>query len=390
MATSVTSDAEVLERTRAIVPLLRENAQRAERERRIPFENVQALLDAGVLRMTTPRIFGGYESSCELQCRVLAEVARGCPSTGWVATIYMAMIWNVALFPDEAQDEVFATEDLRVASVFAPGGVAKPADGGVMVSGRWPFNTGCDHAQWAIMTALRELPGGGMEPISVLIPYAELTILDDWHATGLAGTGSHTTVGEDVFVPAHRILPGAALATGEYLSQRLRDVPLYRTPGVPYLVANAGGAPVGIAQGALDAFRERLPGRRITYTDYESQAAAPVTHIELARAAMLADTAEDHMLRAARLLDEGLTSPLDLEQRARIRAHVGFATDAAREATSILFRSSGASAIQEDVPIQRYHRDIEALANHALMAPLTNLELYGRILCGLEPNTPFV
>src|SRR5690606_10611140 len=167
----------------------------------------------------------------------------------------------------------------------------------------------------------------GMEPISVLIPYAELTILDDWHASGLAGTGSHTTVGEDVFVPAHRILPGAALATGEYLSQRLRDVPLYRTPAVPYLVANAGGAPVGIAQGALDAFAERLPGRRITYTDYDSQAAAPVTHIERARATMLVDTAEDHMLRPARLLHAALTAPPDLEHRARVRSHVRFPTD---------------------------------------------------------------
>jgi alkylation response protein AidB-like acyl-CoA dehydrogenase len=237
---------------------------------------------------------------------------------------------------------------------------------------------------------LREAEAGGMEVVSLLIPYGDLTILDDWHATGLAGTGSHTVVADDVYVPEHRILPASALAHGDYLSKRLAEMPLYRLPGVPFLLANAAGTVAGIARGALDAFAARLPGRGITYTDYDSQAAAPVTHIEVARAEMAAATAEDHMLHAARLVDGAMATPLDLEQRARVRCHVGWATESARVATGILFANSGASAIQSDVPIQRFHRDIDALANHAMMAPLTNFELYGRVRCGLEPNTTFV
>lgn len=200
----------LLERTRSLLPLLRENAPRCEQARRVVAENIEALTDAGVFRMTVGRHFGGYESSVATQFEVLAEIASACPSTSWVATILTAMIWNVGMFPDEAQEEVFADPRVRVASVFAPGGQARQVDGGVVVSGRWPFNTGCQNSQWAILTAIVSGDTGEPAPASLLIPYTELVILDDWDATGMAGTGSNTTVADEVFVPAHRLLPLAA------------------------------------------------------------------------------------------------------------------------------------------------------------------------------------
>ena len=62
-------------------------------------------------------------------------------------------------------------------------------------------------------------------------------------------------------------------------------------------------------------------------------------------------------------------------------------TDLARSAALLLQEASGASSIHEDVPIQRIVRDVQALALHGILNPNTNLELYGRVLCGLEPNT---
>ena len=119
-------------------------------------ESIEALTDAGVFRMTVGKHFGGFESDLLTQYDVLSAISSACPSTGWVTTILTAMIWNTGMFPDEAQDEVFADPRVRVASVFAPGGQAVRRDGGVVVSGRWPFNTGCHHARWAILTALIE------------------------------------------------------------------------------------------------------------------------------------------------------------------------------------------------------------------------------------------
>ena len=77
-------------------------------------------------------------------------------------------------------------------------------------------------------------------------------------------------------------------------------------------------------------------------------------------------------------------------ERVTARAHVSAATRYARDAVDALFYASGASAIQSHVPIQRVQRDIQALSNHAIMHPQTTFELYGRVLCGLEPNTPIV
>jgi alkylation response protein AidB-like acyl-CoA dehydrogenase len=62
----------------------------------------------------------------------------------------------------------------------------------------------------------------------------------------------------------------------------------------------------------------------------------------------------------------------------------------AKEAVDILAGASGGSSIYLDVPIQRFLRDIQAINLHALMHPNTNFELYGRVLCGLEPDTLYI
>jgi alkylation response protein AidB-like acyl-CoA dehydrogenase len=392
MSSSGIAEAEsgLLERTRALVPLLRENAQRSEEARRVVDENIEALSAAGVFRMTVARRFGGYESSLQMQYDVLAAIASGCPSTGWVATILTAMLWNAGMFPDEAQDEVFADPRVRVASVFAVGGQGRAVDGGVIVSGRWPFNTGCLHSQWAILTAIVPDAGGAPAPASVLIPYSELTILDDWYATGMAATGSNTTVAEEVFVPSHRILPLAAQMSLEIPSLRNRGADYWRVPTVSFLIGQAAGAPVGIARGALEAFMERLPGRAITYTDYASQADAPVTHLQLGEAIMKIHSADAHGRRAIDLAAGAPSGDFTIEERALVRAHAAHATTLAREAVDVLYRASGASSIQRGVPIQRYQRDIQALSNHAFLTDATSLELLGRVVCGLEPNTVFI
>ena len=154
------------------------------------------------------------------------------------------------------------------------------------------------------------------------------------------------------------------------------------------MIVNAAGTPVGIARGALEAFRERLPGRPITYTTYAKQSEAPVTHLQLGEAALEIDSAEAHMRLACAALDEHAGEKLSTLERVKARAHVSAATGCARKAVDLLFHSSGASAIQAHVPIQRFQRDIQALANHAVMHPQTSIETYGRVLCGLEPNTP--
>jgi alkylation response protein AidB-like acyl-CoA dehydrogenase len=142
----------------------------------------------------------------------------------------------------------------------------------------------------------------------------------------------------------------------------------------------------------MEAFMERLPGRKITYTSYDDQREAPITHLQLAEASLKIDQAEFHSYRVADLLDakSAAGEPWKIEERARARAEVGVVCQLAKEAVDLLFGASGGSSIYESVAIQRIARNVTTANLHALMYPPTAFELYGRVLAGLEPNTLYI
>jgi alkylation response protein AidB-like acyl-CoA dehydrogenase len=345
------------------------------------------LAEAGIFAMTAPRRYGGAEVDFQTQCDVLAEIARGCPSTSWVCTIFSATSWLASTFPDEAQEEVFADRDPRISGVFSPTGTGVPTDGGLLVSGRWGFNTGCHGARWTVLNAVVGT-GPDAVPTCVLARSRDLHIVDDWHATGMSATGSNTIVAENVFVPGHRCMPLPDMLDARYPARHNSGGPYFNHPLAPVLTVNAGGTPLGIARGALAAFRDHLPGRGIAYTFYTNKSEATVTHLQLAEATLTLDSAEAHVRLAAALLDRPSAGPMSTEARVRSRAHIAYAMGLSRQAVDTLFYASGASSIQAHVPIQRFQRDVQALSNHAIMHTQTALELYGRVLCGLPPNTP--
>jgi alkylation response protein AidB-like acyl-CoA dehydrogenase len=385
--TSKPSEA-LVARAAAVVPLLRERAVHNETERRLSPEIFDALASADVFRMTAPKRFGGFEADFVTQCEVLAEIARGCGSASWVATIFSAMSWLAGTLPDEAQEEIFDSKDPRISGVFSPTGKGVRTSGGFVVNGRWGFNTGGHGSNWTVVNAIAPNAEGVELPTCMLVRSKELQRLDDWHASGMAATGSSTIVAKDLFVPLHRTCELPAMIEAQYPERHNSSNPYFRYPLAAVLTVNAGGTPVGIARAALETFRERLPGRPITYTTYANKAEAPVTHLQIGEAALKVDSADAHMRLACRSLDDNAGVTLSKLTRVKARAHVSAATGFAREAVDLMFYSSGASAIQSHVPIQRLQRDMQALANHAIMHPQTTTETYGRVLCGLEPNTP--
>lgn len=377
----------LVERAEALVPALLDRATGAEHARRVSDESFDDLSRAGIFAMTAPARYGGAEASFQTQCDVLAHLARGCPSTSWVATIFSAMSWLAGTFPDEAQEEIFADRDPRISGVFSPTGRGVARDGGLVVSGRWPFNTGCHGARWTVLNALVAADGGDV-PTCVIARTRELRLEDDWHASGMAATGSNTVVADQVYIPRHRVLPLPDMLEARLPRRHNSDNPYFNHPLAPVLVVNAGGTPLGMARGALEQFLKALPGRGIAYTFYAHKSEAPVTHLQVAEAAMTIESTDAHVRSAAALLDRPPSGRMTLEARIKSRAHVSFATGLARHAVDTLFYASGASSIQSHLPIQRFQRDVQALANHAIMHTQTGLELYGRTLCGLPPNTP--
>ncbi|PSM42925.1 acyl-CoA dehydrogenase [Streptomyces dioscori] len=381
---------ELLDRAAALVPVLRRSAVEAEQSRRLPDHLLQELAGSGLLRMRMPSRYQGQESDLRTVVSVMAELARGDGSTAWVATNYVLCSWLVSLFPDSVQDEIFADPEVRVSGVLSPGGPAAPVDGGFRVSGRWGFTTGALHSQWTQLVAVAPAPQGGAEPLMLLVPTRDLRIVDDWDTMGLRGTGSVTVEAEDVLVPSSRVLPMGPMLQEQYAGNT--GNPVYRTPALLTGAVSMTGTVLGIVRAARELFFERLPTRGITYTAYDRQAEAPVTHLQVAQASLRIDEAQWHAYRAADLMDsraaEGGT--WNLEERLRMRADIGRTFELAAEAMDILNSASGASSLYSDIPMQRYWRDVHALGRHALLSHTTAYELYGRGLCGLEPNTPLI
>jgi alkylation response protein AidB-like acyl-CoA dehydrogenase len=386
------SDAGLVERVRELQPLLRERALRTEQERRVTAEVVSALTDAGVYRMNVPRRYGGYQTRLSTQVQVLGEIAAGCGSTGFMALIQAGCSHIAALFPDEAQDEIFTGPDVRVGGTLIPNAVAVATDGGYVVNGTSGFATGCQNADWHLLTARVESAGGPPEVLWTAVPMSELEILDDWYVSGLAGSGSNSVVARDVFVPAHRVLPVGPLLGGGFPSKANADDPFYRMPVLMLFCAWTAPNALGLARAALAEFSERIHRRGITYTFHERQYEAGVTHLQLAEAALKISCAElltsEFVARIESAADND--EPYTPEIRARIRAQSGYTTRLCKEAVDLVASASGASSLHRDVPVQRAVRDLHALSLHSFVNPTTNLELYGRVLAGLDAGTPFL
>lgn len=387
-----TSD-ELVQRATDLVPLLRQNARQADLERRIPQENLDVLERSGLLRTTRPRQYGGLEIDSPTKVRIMSELARGCGSTGWVSTLYLDGNFLVALFPDEVQDEVFADPHARCTATLVPAGRAERDGSGFRVSGKWPFNTGSLHAQWVAEPAVVELEPGQPEVCFFLMRYSEVTVLDDWHVSGLRGTGSNTVVAENVHVPEQRVLRVAEAKFGNHRSAANENRALYRIPPLSYLFTSGGSTMPGLAKAALELFMDKLPGRGpIAYTGYAKRRDAPLTHFQVAEAALRIRSGEGVLIDAVETMDQRAErgTPYAPENQAELWGMVSYATRVFGEAIETLRIASGAHGIFDSEHMQLVCRDAQALMTHAVMMPTTGIEHYGRALCGLDPMTDWL
>ena len=385
---------ELIDRAARIRPLLQQNADDADRLRRLPDANVRALHETGLCRLMVPRRLGGYETDILTYISVIAELGRGCGSTAWTASLFNICAWLAALFPDRAQQEVWGSNpDTWIAGSLAPRGEARPTDGGWLVSGRWPWASGCLHAQWAACGIHMNNEKGEVANLGLsLTPMSQLTIEDTWYMAGMKGTGSNTIVAKDVFVPEHRFLPYPKAFQGVYRTEHGDEV-LYRTAFVPVSILILIGSQLGIAKAALDFVTDNAHARGITHTNFGKQVESAGFQIQVAEAAMKIETAYLHAFRAAGDLDRDARSARhpDLTARARARADAALVAKYCREAVDLLVSAHGTSSLADSNRLQRLWRDIHVASHHAITEWQVNLEIYGKALLGVEANiTPLI
>lgn len=381
--------AELVARAEALRPLLAAHAAEAEALRR-PVDSVwQALRDSGIFYHFVPRAYGGLEFDLETFIDAMLPLGEGCASTGWVASFCVEHNWMLAQFPKAAQDEIFGGGWPYVIApgVTMPPGKAEPVPGGYRLTGRWRWGTGVMHADWILATGM--VPGEAPpRMLFFAFPASEAQVIDTWHMDGMAGTGSNDIATHELFVPEHRVIDMGHMREGRAPGAALHPNPIYRMPMLPFLGITAVIPAVGLARSAVAAFRQRLDVR-VLHGTTTRQGEKPAAQMRLARADMEVRSAEVLLRDAARqvMVVANQGSPSTAEQRIHLRVQIAWVMDACRRAVREVCEASGSSAHALDNPLQRALRDVNVMASHVVYDLDLALELQGRALVGLPPNT---
>jgi 3-hydroxy-9,10-secoandrosta-1,3,5(10)-triene-9,17-dione monooxygenase len=380
---------ELLGRARELRPLLASHAAEAETTGRLRPEVIDAIRDAGLLRLTVPRRFGGFELPFRTVTEVCSAVAEGCGSAGWITGFANTGKWMASLWSAQAQEEIFSVgPDAIHAGTSKPATDVTVVDGGYRISGSFPSMSGLPYATWAGLFLL--IPGDPPSMLEGLVSADDLTIENTWDVAGMRATGSETGVAKDVFVPAHRTVDVSKLQTSDFhqYPTPYKDEALYRAAAHPVLALAIAMTPVGLAQAALDLAVSAAGTKALSGTTYKLQRDSVSFSNAIADAAILADTARLHMYRAAEDLDAFAArgEVMDPVTRARVRADTGWAVKSAAESVDTIITAVGAGAFATASPYQRIWRDVNVSSRHGAASYLLNRELYGKALLGADTS----
>ncbi|WP_329625011.1 acyl-CoA dehydrogenase family protein [Streptomyces sp. NBC_01255] len=383
--TRPTTPEELLRRAEDLVPVLRGLSDDIERARRLPDTVVEKLRDAGVFRMGVPTEQGGPGLDSVQQTEVVETLARGDASAAWCAMIGMDTPLYAQFLPESVAREELSDPDAITAGLILPLGRAERVPGGYRVTGRWGFGSGITHADWVVAGCFvhqdgRPEPGPDGAPRHWRIMLARrdaFEVLDTWHTTGLAGSGSNDYQAKDLFVPEeHSFSLGAPRVEGPHSTAEA-------------ILRNMPGVPLGVARAALDHVRELAAGRtdRAAATPwadtYRVQMAIAESEMELGAAR---HAVYGSLRRQAEILEKGGEIGRD-DRVDTVLARVN-AFRVARAIVARLYDLVATTAVYRPSPLDRWLRDLTTMRQHVIAQDQV-LQSAGAHLLGGTPSNPF-
>ncbi|SIS52032.1 acyl-CoA dehydrogenase family protein [Insolitispirillum peregrinum] len=363
--TLVPTEAELVERARAMIPWLRERADQTEKDRMVPAETIAAFQEAGFFKILQPRRWGGYEMHPNVLNRVLMELGRGCPSSAWNVMVLGVHPFEVGLLDPQSGDELWGDDpSLLVSSSYAPFGSVTAVEGGYLLNGQWLTSSGCDHAQGGAFVGARLFDKDGklIDYKAFWVEAKDFTIEDDWHVVGLAGTGSKKLILKTVFVPEHRT--HSIIAYGEASHGHLPS--LYKMPFLYVFYAAVSSVIVGMARGMEDLYIEHMKPRTNISQAVGAATQNPFVKGRLGEAEAKITAAAARVLlntdEAWSFVTRGELVPLDV--RVRHFATNMFTGGECFEAAHMIFKKTATRGVWLNNPMQRQMRDILVGANH--------------------------
>jgi alkylation response protein AidB-like acyl-CoA dehydrogenase len=379
----------LLERVASIAPILKASGPKSEDLGTLAPEAVAALREAGMFRLKLPLDVGGAEADALTEMLVLEELAYADLTSAWCTMVGATGVASLGAFLQQpALDRIFKGGRIPTASIsFFPAGRARPDGDGYRVSGRWRFNSGIRHAEWAVGGTIlegTEADNGG-RPLVVfsVIPTSDVTLHDNWGGvTGLRGTGSVDFSIDNYYLPKDQTFVWDLLHP-----KPVRGGPSYLFPPFSYVAKEHGAVAIGAARRALDeivavatttqgTYRpSKLPDRQV----FQRFVAESDIKVRSARALM-------HE-RYGRLYDKVAAGhPVEGEDIADVRAICLYATDVAMGVANGAFHFAGNTGLHHPHVIGRLLRDLNTAGIHQVMSD-TAYENHGKYRMGV-PSDP--
>ena len=378
-----------VEKARSICKVVEQQAKLAERERTLPPATVEALWQSGLLQHFNPRQAGGVEPEFRDMIDTWLEMARQDGSVGWIGIANCpSAAFAAAYLPAAGFQKVFkdGTDRVTLGGQFAPHGMADEIEGGYELTGSWNFGSGSGHSAFVVggfipmrngEMLMMDNNSGLPEMMVAVMPRGVVNFTDNWHVTGLRGTGSYDYNVKSLFVPGHMVFP---LFTRTPLRG---SSAVFRMGIMPVTAAGHAAFALGLARRALDevrllALEKTRMGDMSTLAHRETFQRNLAHHEGMWRAAYayIAQIYSDVETK----VDGG--AELSVQNRVDMRIAATYATEAATEIVDFAHRAAGSSAIREGNLIERIFRDMHTATQHTFIGEKTYTEA-GKIMLGL-------
>ena len=376
----------LIERARALQPLIAREADEIERTRRLTEPVVSALIENGLYRVLLPQSLGGTEAPPEIFMQMLEEVAKADASTAWCLGQCSVCAMTAAYLDPDAAHEIFNAPP----GILAWGAIAHEVQvvpGGYRATARWDFASGCRQASWLgahvrVVEAdgtPRRKPNGAPEIRTILFPVASATMYDVWDVIGLNGTGTDSYSVDNLFIPdkfaALRDEPAALRERG----------PLYKLTTNLTFGLGFAAVSLGVARATLDAAvdlaRSKLPqGLKAMRDNNAVQGVIGRNEASLRAARAYLYTTASEVWRD---LTQG--SEFTDGHRAAVRLATTWTIHQAASVVDAAYHMAGATAVFSANKFERRFRDMHAIAQQ-IQARDTHYEDVGKMILAADPG----
>ncbi|WP_428908082.1 hypothetical protein [Niallia sp. Krafla_26] len=387
--TKTLTHVEAIAKAKEVAERIKTRFHLTEELSRQPEENIQDFIDSGLVRLMTPKKWGGHELGFDTFSKTAIEIGKADPSAGWCYTLLVIHSWMFAYFPEQVQREVWENnQDASIASSFnpAPGNTVVSVDGGYLLNGEWGYSSGINHGEWVMVMGFVDVnPENGApgEILMMMVPKEDYEIQHTWKTVATRGTGSNHVSLKNVFVPKHRTLDMIGWCQkGEGPGRSVNTNRLYSHPLFAAMPVSLSSALLGASIGAYELWRDTMKSKVST----RNAKVADFTHsqIRLTEVSAGLAAAEALLEKTIERLETG--EPIETYEKIRLRRNYGYVARMCNQTVKTIVDNSGAGIVYEGNQINRYWRDVQASSMHYAFNLDMLGEMFGKLELGISLN----